>query len=143
MKTVDLLKDVDWKAICLKARRLHRRRPHCCCPTPLSPPSDIEHRQKLELRMKYTYNGMREALREEGAISDGTLLSSGSNMYSQLGKVIQDLGMLPVNTKFPSYFNGIKTWPFFGHEPNCKVGRRKRYHGHCASEMEPEYSARE
>ncbi|KAF5948737.1 hypothetical protein HYC85_014694 [Camellia sinensis] len=64
-------------------------------------------------------------------------------MYSQLGKVIQDLGMLPVNTKFPSYFNCIKTWPFFGHELNCKVGRRKRYHGHCAAEMEPEYSARE
>ncbi|XP_059661314.1 ultraviolet-B receptor UVR8 [Cornus florida] len=31
---------------------------------------------------------------------DGTLLSSGSNIYGQLGRVIQDLGMLPVDISF-------------------------------------------
>ncbi|KAG5545887.1 hypothetical protein RHGRI_018144 [Rhododendron griersonianum] len=31
---------------------------------------------------------------------DGTLLSGGSNVYGQLGRVIQDLGMLPVDIKF-------------------------------------------
>ncbi|KAF7140911.1 hypothetical protein RHSIM_Rhsim06G0182900 [Rhododendron simsii] len=31
---------------------------------------------------------------------DGTLLSCGSNVYGQLGRVIQDLGMLPVDIKF-------------------------------------------
>ncbi|KAI8023287.1 Serine/threonine-protein kinase Nek8 [Camellia lanceoleosa] len=71
-----------------------------------------------------------------------TLLSSGSNTYSQLSRVIQDLGMLPVNMKFPFYFNCIKTLPFFGHKSNCKVGRHKRYHGHCVVGKEPEFSTR-
>lgn len=31
---------------------------------------------------------------------DGTLLSGGSNVYGQLGRAIQDLGMLPIDIKF-------------------------------------------
>lgn len=34
------------------------------------------------------------------SVGDGTLLSGGSNVYGQLGRVSQDLGLLPVDISF-------------------------------------------
>ncbi|KAI7979896.1 putative E3 ubiquitin-protein ligase HERC4 [Camellia lanceoleosa] len=43
---------------------------------------------------------------------DGTLLSSGSNIYGQLGRVIQDLGMLPVGISFHPVSVASRLRPF-------------------------------